>query len=106
VRGQVPKSLVAMSSPLRTRQEAQKERMMDTSELQKQIYLDGRRRYEERHGIKLGAPWLQDRPPVVGAERAEDWIKRRLVERAKLRAKVVATAKKILKGEAKAKSGA
>jgi len=78
---------------------------MDMSELQKQIYLDGHRRYEERHGIKLDAPSLQGRPPVVGAERAEDWIKRRLVERAKLRAKVAAKAKKILKGEAKAESG-
>ena len=78
---------------------------MDTSELPKQIHLDGRRRYEERHGIKLDAPSLQGRPPVVGAERAEDWIKRRLVERAKLRAKVVAKAKQILRREAFTESG-
>jgi hypothetical protein len=47
----------------------------------------------------------QGRPAVVGAELTEEWIKRDLAERAKLLAKVIAKAKKILKGEAKAESG-
>ena len=59
---------------------------MDLTELQKQISRQGR-------------------PPIVGAELAEELIKKGLVERAKLRAKVVAKAKKIRKGEAKAESG-
>ena len=78
---------------------------MDTSELQKQVYLDGLKRYEERHGIKLDAPWLPGRPPIVGAEKAEEWIKQGLAERAKLRAKVTAAVKKRLKREASTESG-
>ena len=61
----------------------------DVAELQKQICLDT----------------LQGRPAVDGRTKAEELIKQDLVERAKLRDAVVAKAKKILKGEAKAESG-
>jgi hypothetical protein len=48
---------------------------------------------------------LQGRPALDGTALAEDLIKKGLVERAKLRAKVLAAAKKLVKGEAKAGSG-
>jgi hypothetical protein len=46
------------------------------------------------------------RPAVVGTEKAEDLIRRDLVERTKLRDKVTAAVKKRLKRDAEAESGA